>query len=135
MKVFMLDTNTVSYLIKGHRMVTQRVVSVPMVALRISSITEGELQFGLAKRPEATNLHQAVQEFLKRVDVLPWDRSVAKQYGSLRATLEAQGKPLSSLDMLIAAHVMHHEAVLVTNDIAFQTVDGLITEDWTRQTY
>jgi len=73
MKRYMLDTNTVSHLLRGHPVVAQRVVSVPMTALCISAITQGELLFGLARRPDAKQLHGAVREFLKRLDVLPWD--------------------------------------------------------------
>jgi predicted nucleic acid-binding protein len=51
----------------------------------ISAITAGELAFGLAKRPEAVALKAALDEFLRRVEVLPWDKAVAQTYGTLRA--------------------------------------------------
>jgi tRNA(fMet)-specific endonuclease VapC len=73
MKRFMLDTNTVSFLLQAHPAVVERVTRVPMADLCISSVTEGELMVGLAKRPEAKRLHNAVKEFLLRVEVLPWD--------------------------------------------------------------
>ena len=66
----MLDTNVVGHLLKGHPAVLRHVVAVPMASLCVSAITEGELLFGLAKRPEAARLHRAVGELLKRVDVL-----------------------------------------------------------------
>ena len=131
MKRYLLDTNTVSYLIKGHPIVSQRIVNVPIAALCISVITEAELHFGLAKRPEATRLHIVVEEFLKRVDVLPWDSAIAKNYGTIRANLERQGKTLAPLDMLITAHALSADAVLITNDKAFNQVGGLTIEDWT----
>ncbi len=127
---YMLDTNTVSYLIKGHPAVSRRVVSVPMASLCVSSITQGELLFGLAKRPEAKRLHMAVREFLLRVDVLPWDSAIAECYGAVRAELERQGKLLGLLDLLIATHALGTDAILVTNDQAFCQVDGLHVEDW-----
>ena len=79
MKRYLLDTNIVSHLIKGHPVVSQRIVKVPMASLGISVITEAELYYGLAKRPEAKRLHLVVEEFLKRVDVLPWDSAIVKQ--------------------------------------------------------
>lgn len=133
MKPYMLDTNTVSHLIKGHPTVTQRVVAAPMMALCISAITVGELLYGLAKRPEATRLHIAVKEFLRRVDVLPWDSATAERYGAVRAELERQGKTLGALDLLIAAHALEADAVLVTNDRAFGYVTELSVEDWTAE--
>ena len=67
---YLLDTNTVSHLIKAHPNATSRLLAVPMRSVCISAITAGELAFGLAKRPQATALKQAVDAFLRRVDVL-----------------------------------------------------------------
>ena len=131
MKQFMLDTNTISHLIKAHPAVARRVVDVPMASLCISAITEGELLFGLAKRPDAKRLHLAVRELLRRVDVLPWDRVVAERYGSARAVMARHGKILAPLDLLIATHALSVDAVLVTNDQSFRLVDDLKVEDWT----
>lgn len=127
----MLDTNTVSHLIKKHPAVSRRVVDVPMASLCVSSITGGELLFGLAKRPDAKRLHSAVRELLLRVDVLPWDSAVSECYGTVRADMERQGKILGPLDLLIATHALDVGAVLVTNDRAFCQVAGLQVEDWT----
>ncbi len=127
----MLDTNMVSHLLKGHPGVVQHVVAAPMASLCISAITEGELLFGLAKRPDAKRLHRAVHELLRRVDVLPWDGSIAEFYGIMRADLERQGRNLAPLDLLIAAHAQGVRAALVTNDRVFGQVAGLDIEDWT----
>lgn len=108
---YMLDTNTVSDLIKGASGVSRRVVAVPMAALCISPITKGELRLGLAKRPHARRLHTAVREFLRRVDVLPWDSDIAECYGTVRADTEHHGKILALLDLLIATHAMDVGAV------------------------
>ena len=129
---YMLDTNTVSYLVRAHPAVSQRVVAVPMAALCMSSITEGELLFGLARRPTAERLHTVVRELLHRVDVLPWDHQAAERYGTTRADLVSKGKTLAPLDLLIAAHALSVDAVLVSSDKAFAQVDGLVLEDWGR---
>jgi tRNA(fMet)-specific endonuclease VapC len=131
MRRYMLDTNTVSHLIKEHPAVIKRIVVAPMTSLCVSAITEGELLFGLAKRPDAKKLHHAVREFLKRVDVLPWDTVIAERYGAVRAGMESQGKVLAPLDLLIATHALTVGAVLVTNDRAFNHVEDLHLEDWT----
>jgi tRNA(fMet)-specific endonuclease VapC len=126
---YMLDTNMVSSLVKKHPVAAQRVRGVPMASLCISAITEGELLFGLAKRPDALRLHAAVREFLGCVDVMPW--KVAEKYAQARAKLEQQGKTLAPLDLLIASHAESLGAVLVTNDRAFQMMGSLQVEDWT----
>lgn len=131
MKLFMLDTSTVSHLLKEHPAVVRRVVAAPMASLCVSAITEGELLFGLAKRPDAKRLRLAVGELLRRVDVLPWDSVVAEHYGTVRADMERQGKILAPLDLLIATHALSVDAMLVTNDRAFGHVADLHVEDWT----
>lgn len=131
MKRYMLDTNAVSHLLREHPVLTRRIVAVPMASLCISAITEAELLFGLAKRPAAKRLHVAVREFLRRVDVLPWDSSTAEHYGIARADMERQGRALASLDLLIATHALSVDAVLVTNDRAFSQMADLHIEDWT----
>jgi tRNA(fMet)-specific endonuclease VapC len=128
--LFLLDTNTVSHLIKRHPQALQRLLAVPMHSIGISAITAGELAYGLAKRPGAVTLKAAVDEFLRRVDVLPWDDAVAQTYGTLRAQLQSQGIALSPLDMQIAAHALHVKAVLVSSDAAFQHVTRLEIENW-----
>ena len=126
----MLDTNMVSYFIRGIGNVCNKVISVPISEIGVSAITEGELLFGLAKKPEAKQLSLVIHEFLLRVDVLPWDSSVAACYGTLRADMQKKGKVLGNLDLLIAAHALSLGMVLITNDAAFAQVGGLKIEDW-----
>ena len=128
---YMLDTNTVSHLLKKHPAVARRVVAVPITALCISAITQGELLFGLARRPEATTLHDAVWEFLRRVDVLPWDAAASEVYGPARAATQREGRVLAPMDLLIGSHALSVDAILVTNDRAFGQLPGLTVEDWT----
>jgi tRNA(fMet)-specific endonuclease VapC len=130
---FMLDTNTVSHLLKKHPAVTRRVVAAPITALCISAITQGELLFGLAKRPEATALRDAVWEFLRRVDVLPWDATTAPVYGTTRAATQREGRVLAPMDLLIGSHALSIAAILVTNDRVFGQLPGLAIEDWTEE--
>lgn len=128
---YMLDTNVISALVKDNANVTKRVVTAPTNSLCISAITEGEIYFGLAKRPEAKKLHRVVMEILLRIDVLPWGHEVAQVYGNLRAELESVGKQPGPVDILTAAHALQLGAVFITNDRAFQHVANLDVEDWT----
>jgi tRNA(fMet)-specific endonuclease VapC len=130
---YMLDTNTVSHLLKRHPAVTRRVVAVPITSVCISAITQGELLFGLARRPDATALHDAVREFLRRVDVLPWDAATSEVYGPARAAAQREGRVLAPMDLLIGSHALSVDAVLVTNDRAFAQLSGLAVEDWTEE--
>ena len=130
--LYMLDTNTVSHIIKRQPQAIGRLLDVPMHSVCISAITAGELAFGIAKRPQAVALRDAVNEFLRRVEVMPWDEAVAQTCGTLRAVLNKNGTPLAALDLQIAAHALHLKAMLVSNDKAFAQVGGLAVEDWVR---
>lgn len=129
---YLLDTNTASYIIKGNVPgVRERLLKVPMSRLLISAVTEAELLYGAARKREAVRLKTAVDEFLLRVDSLPWDSNAARQYADLRAALEFAGTPMGNLDMMIAAHALAAEAVLVSNDPSFRRLKHLKIEDWT----
>ena len=130
----MLDTNMASYIIKGaNDAVQKRLENVPMTSVCISSVTQAELLLGVAKKPDAKQLPVAVNEFLLRVEILPWDSLAAEAYADLHAVFEKEGKSLGAMDMLIAAHSASSGAILVTNDKAFYNVQQhLSLEDWTQ---
>ena len=131
---YLLDTNMASYVIKGNvPRVRERLVRVPMSEVGISVVTEAELRFGVAKKPEAARLAAAVEEFLLRVEILPWTSEAAKSYARLRSDLERSGEPMGNLDMMIAAHALAAQVVLVTHDRVFRRIKLLKLEDWTRQ--
>jgi len=130
---YVLDTNMASYIIKGNfPRVRERLVRVPMAEVGISVVTEAELRFGVAKKPLATRLGEAVEEFLLRVEIVPWDSAAAKSYAAIRAVLERAGDPMGNLDMMIAAQAVAAQAVLVTHDRVFHRVKQLKIEDWTK---
>ena len=130
---YLLDTNIASYVIKGNvPAVRRRIVQVPMAQLAISAVTEGELRYGVARRPDAARLRTIVDEFLLRMTILPWDSEAAQHYGQIRAALEREGQPMGNLDTMIGAHALALGAVLVTNDQAFTRIEALKVEDWTK---
>src|ERR1700676_5559433 len=114
---YLLDTNMASYIIKGNSpAVRRRLTRVALAQVAISSVTEGELRYGVARRPDATRLQVIVEEFLLRMTVLPWDSAAAWEYGNLRATLEREGQKMGNLDMMIGAQALASGFILVTND-------------------
>jgi tRNA(fMet)-specific endonuclease VapC len=130
---YLLDTNTVSYIIKGvSPHVRERLLKAPISEVGISVVTEAELRFGVARLPQATKLAIVVEEFLLRVEVLRWDSPAARQYARLRAVLEEHGEPMGNLDLMIAAQALAVGAILVSNDRVFRRVKSLKVEDWTR---
>jgi tRNA(fMet)-specific endonuclease VapC len=132
-RLYMLDTNTVSYILNRKSPAAR----AKLAALHfnqiacISSITEGELRFGVANKPNQETLGPLLDQFLSKIGVLSWGREEARAYGIVRKRQEAAGRPLGNLDMLIAAHAVAVGAVLVTNDKAFRHVPDLAgTVNW-----
>ena len=130
---YLLDTNIASYVIKGNLpRVRERLVNVPMAEVGISVVTEAELRFGVERRPGASRLKIAAEEFLLRVEILAWTSAAAKSCAILRSALERAGTTMGNLDIMIAAQGLAASAVLVTHDRAFHRVKHLKVEDWTK---
>jgi tRNA(fMet)-specific endonuclease VapC len=127
---YMLDTNTVSYFVRGNPHVTKTVVSHDYSSLCISTIVEAELLYGIERNPAATRVATIVHEFLSRVDALPWTSQESACFAVTRTKMERSGKSLQLHDMLIAAHALSLGATLVTSDTAFRHVPSLTVEDW-----
>lgn len=97
----------------------------------ISSVTEAELLYGVAKK-QNNKLHETIMEFFKTITICAWDSEAAATYGELRAAMEKKGKVMGDLDQLIAAHAISRGTTIVTNDHAFGMVQDLTVEDWTQ---
>lgn len=130
MSRFLLDTNTVSQMVRGHLKVLRRVAHVPASQMRISAVTLGEIEFGLARRPQAVALRNAIDEVLRRTEVVAWDARAAMRYGVLRAEMARRGKSIALADLQIVAHALLLDAILVTNDPVLHSVPDLAFEDW-----
>jgi tRNA(fMet)-specific endonuclease VapC len=130
--MWLLDTNICIYLIKRKpERVLQRLRTLDISTVGVSSITVAELQYGVAKstRPEQNAL--ALAALLAPLDVLAFDDDAAAAYGAVRAELERAGTPIGGMDLLIAAHALALRRTVVTNNTReFGRVSGLRLENW-----
>ena len=127
---FMLDTDTVSYVLRGVGNAAATLTAHRPTEVCISSITLGELRFGAEKR-RSTKLHGVIDAFVTGVAVLSFDAGAAAMFGRIRASLESRGAPIGSLDTLIAAHALAINATLVTNNTKhFKRVRALKITNW-----
>ncbi len=132
MKCYLLDTNIVSHIVKNESKIIQKLFSLPVSSIYISVITYAEIQYGLYKRPSAKALRSAINELIKRVDILDWDQRAADAYGKVKAELEIQGKTIDSLDLLIASQAIANKMILVSDDKVFASLKSLKLENWLR---
>jgi tRNA(fMet)-specific endonuclease VapC len=132
--IFLLDTNIVSYSVRGdYPEVRHRVLRAPLESLAISSVTEAELLFWVINRPASSRIRLGVADFLVRVQCFAWDSDAARYCAATRESLRRRGLVLSTEDLMIASHALSLGLTLVTHDKAFSFVNGLKTEDWTAE--
>ncbi len=131
---YMLDTNICIYIIKKKpQHVIDRFMEHQVSEIGISSITLSELEYGAVKsaRPEQNKI--ALAQFVAPIEISPYDDDAALQYGNIRAHLERHGTPIGSLDLLIAAHALSLDSVLITNNESeFRGVPELKLDNWVK---
>lgn len=130
--LYMLDTNICSYILKEHPLsVKDHFDKIGPDALSISTIVLAELYYGAVRHPKGTAIRKDIDDFAGRILIIPWDQAAADHYGILRSGLEKTGKPIGSMDMLIAAHARSIRATLVSNNTRhFEKVPDLLIAKW-----
>lgn len=128
---FLLDTDTVSYALRGVGEVGARLRAHQPSQICISAITAAELRFGASRRG-SKRLHGLIDAFVESVEVVHFDHAAAVEFGRIGALLAQRGTPIGEFDVLIAAHAMSLGYVLVSNNVRhFSRISGLKLENWT----
>ena len=127
---YMLDTDTVSFALRGRGGVASRLLEHRPSEICISSITLAELRFGAEAR-RSRKLHRLIDTFVGSVMVIPFDEAAADRFAPVAAALARRGEPIGTFDTLMAAHALSRGLTFVTNNSKhFQRVGGLKTENW-----
>lgn len=129
----MLDTNILSDLVRNPAgRVFEHLQRCGQENIRTSIIVAAELRFGAAKKG-SQRLTTQLEAILAVIEVLPLGTPVDHIYGWMRASLESAGTPIGGNDLLIAAHALANDCILVTdNEREFSRVEGLSIENWLR---
>jgi tRNA(fMet)-specific endonuclease VapC len=134
---YLLDTNACIALINGEpapvRARFQKTISAG-AQIYVSSVVTFELWYGVAKSTRLTLNTQRLETFLSGpVRMLSFEDEDARVAGSIRAGLEASGKPIGAYDLLIAGQALANQLTLVTANVSeFARVKGLTWQDWAR---
>ena len=131
---YLIDTNICIYVMnKIPFEVIDKFKNTEIGQIGISSITVSELNYGVAKSKRQKQNAQRLEEFLTPFEILPYDETVSEYYGIIRYQLESEGKVIGPLDMLIAAHALSKDLILVTNnEKEFLRIKSLKVENWAR---
>ena len=129
---YMLDTNICIFLIrKKSASVLRNIRKHDPADLCISTVSVAELEYGCDRSADPAGNRWALTEFLSPFNILPFDESAARTYGTVRSRLEKAGTPIGSMDLMIAAHALSKQLTVVTNNTReFKRVDALVVVDW-----
>ncbi len=130
---YMLDTNICIGLIrhKPQSLIEQLTACAPG-EVGVSSITIAELAHGAQKSNQVEQNLSALEQFLFPLEVADFDQRASVAYGFVRAFLEREGNVIGSMDMLIGAHALSLNVIMVTNNTdEFRRIPNLKIEDWT----
>jgi tRNA(fMet)-specific endonuclease VapC len=128
---YMLDTNICIYVIKNRPAALRERFDQFAEALCISTITLGELMYGVEKSARQSQNLRAVEQFAARLEVMPFSAKAAMHFGQIVAELARASTPCEAYDTLIAAHARSEGLMLVTNNLrGFRRIPGLRVDNW-----
>lgn len=130
--MYMLDTDTCIYIAKNHPpQVHKKFQAAQPGDITISSITYAELMNGAFKSQRIQENLQKLRAFSSFIEVLPFNAEASEIYGEIRSHLEKNGNIIGSYDLLIAAHALAENKILITNNKKeFKRAPNLITQNW-----
>lgn len=131
--MYLLDTDTIIYSLKGHPAVKKNLERNLHAALKISIITLMELYYGAYKSQKLASNLGKVKHLEATLEIIPLGKESAEVFAMLKADLEKAGTALDDFDLVLAACALSHDLTLVTNNVKhFKRIDGLKLDNWTR---
>ena len=121
-----LDTNRYTDFCKGDEHIVELLETAE--AIHLPFVVLGELRAGFAVGRQGTRNERVLRQFLVRpgVRVLYADDSTTQQYALVYRQLRAQGTPIPTNDMWIAALVLQHNLVLLARDRHFEHLPQIV---------
>jgi tRNA(fMet)-specific endonuclease VapC len=127
----MLHTNICFYVMKNYPQALREKFNSLAEQLCISSVTLGELHYGAEKSTRRADNLLPIENFVARLDVMPFRPKAAAHYGQVRAELERAGTPCGPHDMQIGGHARSEGVIVVTNNLReFDRMQGIRVENW-----
>jgi tRNA(fMet)-specific endonuclease VapC len=127
---FALDTNTLSYYMRGEGGVARHLAATSPQQVALPAIVIYEIRFGLRRATRQAQL-AAFESMVQACTILPFDDEAADHAADIRLALESAGTPIGPHDLLIAATARRHRRTLVTRNLReFSRVPGLALTDW-----
>jgi len=130
--MYLLDTNIISYWMRGDKIVIGRIKKKAPSDLSLSTITLAEILYGIEKSPlKKKERRLKIKQISSLLDLYPFDEAAAGKYSIIRAQLEREGMMISERDTQIASIAMANKLTVVTHNVKeFSRIGKLKVEDW-----
>lgn len=131
--MFLLDTDTIIYILKGNDSVREKLKAHIEDPIKISVVSLMELYYGAYKSEKVSSNLAKIDTLKNEIETIPVGSEVVESFGRLKAHRETSGKRLDDFDLVIASSALSHGFCLVTNNIKhFSRIEGLKLENWTK---
>jgi tRNA(fMet)-specific endonuclease VapC len=129
--MFLLDTDTVIYSLKGHPAVMGNLQRHMHDTLKISVITFMKLYYGAFKSQQPAGNLAKIKTLEQATEIVPVGMETAELFGALKAQMESRGERLDDFDLILAACALAHNLTLVTNNTGhFKRIADLKLANW-----
>ncbi|MFH1351043.1 MAG: type II toxin-antitoxin system VapC family toxin [Pseudomonadota bacterium] len=133
--MYLLDTNVVSYWMRGDEKLIKKIRSHKPSDLSICTITLAEIYYGIEKSPfKRIERRNKIESIYSQLEIYPFDDLAARKYSIIRTQLEKDGKLISERDLQIASIAMANKLIVVTHNVKeFKRIVNLDVEDWANE--
>ena len=130
--IYLLDTNIVSYWMRGDEKLINKIKSHKPTELSICTVTLAEIYYGIEKSPvKKKERRSKIERISSQLEIHPFDELAALKYSIIRTKLEKDGWVISERDLQIASIGMANKLIVVTHNIKeFNRIEKLEVEDW-----
>ena len=131
---YVLDTNTVSFLMRGDIDVSRELTSHDRTNVFLPQPVVAEIEYGLARLPRSARKKRLADRFEMvrgQIQRAIWTDEVSRAFGTTKADLERRGVRLEDFDVAVAAHALALNATMVTDNVThMKRVATLRVENW-----
>ena len=132
--MYLLDTDTIIYNLKGNKAVQENLRRHFHDPLRINVITLMELYYGAYKSQNTTGNLAKIKTLENALEVIQVGKESVEIFGILKANLEKSGTRLDDFDLILASCALAYNLTLVTNNEKhFKRIEGLRVANWTKE--
>ena len=130
--MYLLDTNIISYWMRGDKRVINRIKKHAPADLSLSTITLAEILYGIEKSPmKKKERRLKIKQISSLLSLYSFDEVAAGKYAIIRAQLEREGMLISERDTQIASIAIANKLTVVTHNVKeFGRIGTLKVEDW-----